>query len=182
MNEYMHENFMPMATSLRHNKLIGALYARIFDFIVREELIVYKEECALVYWGQRRKGEPCSLADIADLHDADAFIDSVINELEYIQPDMMVFKDRKYLTNRKETRIAGIPDLAIEVWSESNSRAEKNFKFNLYADAGIEHWYLEQDSNQVLCYLGHDKLETQTLKNELVSASGIKFDLRHLAL
>jgi len=54
---------------------------------------------------------------------------------------------------------------------------------NLYATSDItEHWYIEQDSNEVICYFGKNRIEGQFLSNILITRGGLKFDLRYLAV
>jgi Uma2 family endonuclease len=95
----------------------------------------------------------------------------------------MIFKDNPYLTNKKQTRTAGQPDLMIEVWSESNTEEDIVFLKHLYSTSPItEHWYIEQDSNKVERYIGKEQLPNQYLTNVLVTQKGLEFDLRYLAI
>ena len=48
--------------------------------------------------------------------------------------------------------------------------------------AATEHWYIEQDSNTVECYIGEEKIADKSLKDILRTKSGLEFDLRYLAL
>ena len=41
---------------------------------------------------------------------------------------------------------------------------------------------MEQDSNEVACYLGRDRIDNQSLSNILATRDGLKFDLRYLAV
>jgi Uma2 family endonuclease len=95
----------------------------------------------------------------------------------------MLFKDNPYLKNNKGLRTAGQPDLIIEVWSEGNTDRDKNFKKDLYSSSPItEHWYIEQDSNDVTCYFGTDRIKNQHLSDILVTRGGLQFDLRYLTI
>jgi Uma2 family endonuclease len=123
------------------------------------------------------------LIDAADIDNIEKFERDTINELDYIQPDFMMFKKNKYLHNERETKIAGCPDLLIEVWSDGNSAAERDFKLNLYSTSPVtEHWYIEQDSNEIICWLGKNRIENKYLTDVLVTLDGIEFDLRYLAI
>ena len=101
-----------------------------------------------------------------------------------VQPDFFMFTyDNPYIKNRSETRIAGRPDLIVEVWSEGNLSLERERKFMLYSSSPVtEHWYIEQDSNDVACFLGKEKLSDQNLLHVLKTHKGLEIDLTHLAL
>jgi Uma2 family endonuclease len=112
-----------------------------------------------------------------------AFKDGIIEDLYFVQPDLMVFDLLPYAENKRQTKTAGQPDLVIEVWSDGNTKIDRDFKKHLYStSAQTEQWYIEQDSNNVECYLGKERLPPQSLKKILRSANGIEFDLRYLAL
>ena len=176
-------NFMLMATTLRHNDMISSFSADIHDLVKKRAVRKFQEECALVHWGSQSKMDYKSLVNINELDDKEHFKKITINELDYIQPDFVLFKNNIYLTNERQTRTAGQPDLIVEVWSENNSKQEKDFKFNLYSSSQVtEHWYIEQDSNEVICYYGGNKIENQSLTDMLETRGGLKFDLRFLAI
>ena len=100
-----------------------------------------------------------------------------------IEPDFMLFRQNKYIKNINKTRVLGQPDLLVEIWSDSNTGADLDFKQYLYSTSPItEHWYLTQDSNDVVCYLGTELLHKQNLSNVLITRNKIEFDLRRLAL
>ena len=106
-----------------------------------------------------------------------------IEYLDYIQPDFMFFKNNLFLENGKKLRIAGQPDLIVEIWSEENTQREKDFKMSLYKTSPItEHWYIDQDSNKVKCHMGGGQLPDQCLTNILKTQKGLEFDLRYLAI
>jgi len=176
--------FMPMSTTRRHNKIINELVRKISGIDRFDELDILTSECALAHWGSKRKSnEVCSLVNVALLEDIEHFAKKIINHLEYVQPDFVLFKNNPFVTNEFETITAGCPDLVIEIWSDGNSNAEREFKFSLYSNCGItEHWYIEQDSNEVACYLGENRLGNQFLTDILATRGGLKFDLRYLAI
>ena len=136
----------------------------------------------MVYYGDRELPAGFKLVDVATVSDTERFLDN-ITELQHVKPDFMIFKNNPCLTNEKQTRTAGQPDLIVEVWSESNTDADIDFLKKLYASSPVtEHWYIEQDSNIVECYLGKEKLADQYLTDILVTQRGLEFDLRYLAL
>jgi len=175
--------YMPMSASGRHSRFIMTISSAVVDFMRRKEVYALQDSCALVHWGYKDRADFKSLIDLSDIEDHKLFVEDTINELDYIQPDFMLFKSNPYVHNANETKIAGCPDLLIEVWSKGNTPMERNFKYNLYSTSPVtEHWYITQDSNLVECYYGNTKISVQTLSNILISLGGIEFDLRYLAL
>ena len=175
--------YMPMSATGRHSRLLMTISSAVIELLRKKEAYAVQEECALVHWGYKGKSDFKELVKIPEIEDKDSFIETIINELDYVQPDFLLFKNNPYLCNENETKIAGCPDLIVEVWSKGNIKAEREFKLDLYSTSPItEHWYIEQDSNEVVCYLGKNRLENQSLFNVLVTCGGIKFDLRYLAI
>ena len=175
--------FMPMGTTTRHSNLVSTIYGRLLALLEKKEVYVLQEVCDLVYWGTKNESHGFRLVDVTEIQDTDRFKEITINELEVVIPDFVLFKSNPFMTNRRQTKTAGQPDLIAEVWSESNIKSDKDFKMNLYATSDItEHWYIEQDSNIVQCYMGKDRISDQNLKNVLVTQKGLEFDLRYLAI
>ena len=74
-------------------------------------------------------------------------------------------------------------ELVIEIWSKGNDQLHREIRKKLYSTSPIvEHWYMSQNSNEVECYYGKDRLESQNLKNILITRDAIEFDLRYLAV
>ena len=176
--------YMQMSTTRKHNKIINELVRKISGVDSFDDVDILTSECALAHWGSKRKSnEICRLVDIDALENIGHFTKTTINHLEYVQPDFVLFKNNPFVANEFETVTAGCPDLVIEIWSEGNSDAEKNFKFNLYSTGGkTEHWYIEQGSNEVACFFGEKKLPAQSLENILATSGKIEFDLRKMAM
>jgi Uma2 family endonuclease len=109
---------------------------------------------------------------------------NILDDLEFIEPDFMLFYKNSYMQNKRGTRIAGYPDLIVEVWSDSNTKADKEQKFAIYSNSDniTEHWYINQESNDVTCYIGQNQLESQSLERPLKTKSGLIFDLTDIAL
>ena len=171
-----------MGTTHRHNGLVSTLMNRIFNRIENGEILAFQEQCPLVYFGTKELSTGFELIDVNSIKDVQRFLEN-ITELEYVKPDFMLFKNNAYLRNKKQTRTAGQPDLIVEIWSESNTNNDRAFLQNLYATSKItEHWYIEQDSNNVQCYMGKERISDQNLKNILVTRNGLEFDLRYLAI
>jgi len=173
-----------MGTTHRHNKLAYSINASLFNLIKLNKVTVLLENVALVHWGRKGRGELISLVDVAvmDSSELDEFKLGVINDLETIQPDVCVFYKNKYVKNTRDTRFAGVPDLVVEIWSESNTKEEKYVKKSLYQGSNTEHWYIEQNSNDVECWIGSQQVNSQSLNNILVDTNGLRYDLRHLVL
>ena len=176
-----------MATTLRHNNIVSDIGREIYfqhrDMVRNQTITMAEEEIALVYEGNIDEEYVC-LIEIEKIQDSVHFSEKVIDMLRWVQPDFFMFTHTNpYIKNRAETRIAGRPNLIVEVWSEGNLKTERDRKFMLYSSSLItEHWYIDQDSNAVMCYLGNNKLPDQTLETVLKTQEGIKIDLTHLAL
>ena len=177
------DTFMQMATTTRHNRLINTFIGDVITLSRKKEIYALQSDCALAYWGQQKEPQLAELIDISKISDVEKFLNLEIEYLEYVQPDFMFFKNNLFLENNKKLRIAGQPDLIVEIWSDGNTQNEKNFKMLLYKTSLItEHWYVEQNSNIVECYIGEEKIADKSLKDILRTQSGIEFDLRYLAL
>jgi Uma2 family endonuclease len=174
---------MPMATTDRHNELINSFIGDIIPLRKKKEVYALQSDCALVHWGQKTKNDVLTLVNIENLEDLEDFLKITINELDYVQPDFFFFKENVFIKNERGTRIAGHPDLIVEIWSKNNTAWEHELKLKLYSSSPVtEHWYIEQDSNEVICYSGGGRLENQSLTDVLVTRGGLEFDLRYLAV
>ena len=171
-----------MATFPRHGHLVSAFFANVFDKFKRKELYCLQEQHLLVIWGKKFTGYE-NLVDINNIDDIKDFKDNIIEELDIIQPDFLLFKDNKFIQSNNTLRTAGVPDLVIEVWSKGNLEAEREMKFKIYSShEDCEHWYLDQYSNTVKCWLGKKSLQDQNLNQILYTQKNLEFDLRFLAL
>ena len=178
-------NGLSLITGERHGEFISTL---VLEFMskYRKEVLAKKflfrhEEGALVHW--EKKGSPhARLIDISKIEHISRFLDAV-NDLSYVQPDIMIFKNNPCIKTKSGAKAAGFPDLLVEVWSYGNDSQHIHEKKTLYKTAPItEHWYISQDENEVECWLGDKQIATQNLKNVLKTQDGIEFDLRDLAL
>jgi len=177
------DNIMPMSTTGRHNKITSSLFGNIFDLVKNDEVYALQEQCALVHWGSRAKNDLTYLVDTGDIEDMEEFVEFTIYELDYVQPDFFLFRDNPYITDSRDLRTAGQPDLVVEVWSKSNTKSDRAFLQNLYARSDVtEFWQVDQNSNRVRCSAGTKKLPEQSLANILKTQKGLEFDLRYLAI
>ena len=171
-----------MATYPRHGHLVTAFFPNVVDLFKRKELYHLQEEQILVFRGKKYSGEE-TLVDVDNLENKEVFITDVIDTLDFIQPDFLFFKKNKFLQSHNTLKTAGTPDLVVEVWSANNEQAEREMKYRVYSSSDkTEHWYLEQDSNIVQCFVGKEELRPQSLKEVLFTLDKIQFDLRHLAV
>ncbi|MCL2099779.1 MAG: Uma2 family endonuclease [Oscillospiraceae bacterium] len=177
------DNILRMSTTGRHNKITSSLFGNIFDFVRNNEIYALQEQCSLVYRGQKNDPKSLSLVKTEDIEDMEEFKEFVIYELDYVQPDFFLFKDNEFLTDSRDVRTAGQPDLIVEVWSKSNTKSDREFLQALYSKSDItEFWQIDQNSNKVKCSIGSAKLPEQSLLNILKTQKGLEFDLRYLAV
>jgi len=177
------DNYMQMGTTGRHNDFVTSFIGELFGLIKKKEVYAKHEEFPLAFFGTRKEPLGTMLVDIGSIGDVKRFAENTINLLETVQPDFMLFRHNPYIVNRYDTKIAGQPDLLIEIWSEGNPQQERSFKKELYKTSPVsEHWYIDQDLNKVECYLGKNQLPDQCLTAILRTKKGLEFDLRHLAI
>ncbi len=70
-----------------------------------------------------------------------------------LQPDLFYISGaRKEII--KETRVAGAPDLVVEVLSQESARQDRLEKMQLYQEKGVKHcWLLSPEEKTLECYL-----------------------------
>ncbi len=61
--------------------------------------------------------------------------------LPFVQPDILFIRNDN-LGIISETTINGVPDLVIEILSPSNWVDDRRVKFSVYAEAGIEEYWI----------------------------------------
>jgi len=177
------DHLLEMSTTGRHNLLTSSLFSRIFDLVVEKKVLARQEQYSIVYYGKKSMPNDVSLVKIEDIEDTEYFLNNTIYELNYVQPDFVLFKDNLYLTDKKDLKTAGQPDLIVEVWSDGNTPEDRAFLQKLYASSiTTEFWQVEQDSNMVKCSAGTTELPEQSLENILRTQKGLEFDLRYLAI
>ena len=180
---YDMEHVLEMGTTGRHNNIISDILSDIkfkFEKLYKnKQILLFQEQIALCYYGEPRDLSSLALIDIAD----GFFKPTSMNLYNVVYPDLMLLDASTCFLNYNETRVAGKPSLVVEVWSDSNSPQHRILKQTLYSTSdNTEHWYIEQDSDEVLCMLGKTQLAAQSLKNILITQNNVEIDLRHLAL
>ena len=175
-------DYANMASMPRHGHIASSFFANIFSLFKSKEVYALQEQHALVFFGRKWSNE-ARLVDVARLEDPSEFRALTIEELDFVQPDFFMFSKNPYLQSPSTQKTAGVPDLVVEVWSRSNTPEERAMKQCIYSShPACEHWYIQQDSNKVECWLGKNEQKPQLLTNVLVTRQGTEFDLRYLAL
>jgi len=168
---------MSVSTTNRHSRILMTLSNSVVGLMRTREAYALQKGCNLVYSNQGVK----SLIDVSAIKDTKTFREETMNNLDYVQPDFILFNGNWRLCNLEDTKIAGCPNLIVEVWSPEDTKEERDFKFNLYSSSPTtEHWYINQDSDFVKCYYGADHISVQKISNVLIAMCGVQFDLRYL--
>ena len=143
----------------------------------RKEYLIFRENMGLVYKGERNSLDEHCLA----AHNEYAIAE--LDTLSSVIPDFMVFAKNSYIYNKSRTKIAGQPLLIVEVWSKGNKKAERLHKQYLYSTSpNTEHWYLTQNSNKIECWLGENKIKSQSLAKPFTTTFGFQIDLSQISL
>ncbi|MCL2015268.1 MAG: Uma2 family endonuclease [Defluviitaleaceae bacterium] len=178
--------YQDMAVYPRHGDILerisNILSFAYFDRLVNREIILYRENNALAYrgtFGCFEKYPPFELYNV----NAEPLPLDTLRESGYIQPDYMLFQNNKLQQHESTYKMAGCPDLAIEVWSKNSSEEDRTILSKLYATSQItEFWQIEQDSNEIKCSIGKTFLPDQNLKTPLKTQGGLVLDLTSIAL
>ena len=169
---------MGMGTTKMHRKITKRIANQLL-YLESHNKEVIKEDCDLTYYGKRSEGG--YLVDISQIADVQNFVDNVITQLNTVNPDIMLISDEKIIYSKNGVRVAGFPDLVVEVWSDSNTPYEINFKKTLYSTAPTtEQWYINQDSPVFERYIGEEKLTALDLREIVHTKDGYAIDLREL--
>jgi hypothetical protein len=101
--------YMPMSisTTVRHNKIVTTLMNRIFKDVESGELHALQEECSLVYWGKSTEPMSVSLVAVKEIEDLQRFTEITIEDLYYVQPDLMIFKSNLGIINQYTYPLCG---------------------------------------------------------------------------
>jgi len=79
-------------------------------------------------------------------------IDVVISRFDVVQPDIVyIGRERKSIITEKN--IQGVPDLIVEILSESSLKEDKLIKRKLYEKCGVEeYWIIDPFDDSVVIY------------------------------
>jgi Uma2 family endonuclease len=112
-----------------HQRIIGRLYAYIFDYVSKN--------------------------DLGDLLIAPT--DVVLTEKDKPQPDIL-FVSKERLNIITEANVQGAPDLVIEILSPSTSKWDKVEKSRLYYKHGVkEYWIVDPESKVIEIFVPGEK-------------------------
>lgn len=95
-------------------------------------------------------------------------VDVQLSDHDIVQPDLVVvMRDRSHILT--PTKILGIPNLVVEILSESNSAYDLRTKRKLYESAGIpEYWIVSPDNHYVLQLLLVDGVYVEQTETECI--------------
>lgn len=82
--------------------------------------------------------------------------DVIFTETDVVQPDVVFLsKDREHLITREN--IQGVPDLIVEILSNSTRRRDERLKRNLYEQHRVkEYWIVDPELDSVKIYSLHN--------------------------
>ncbi|MCL2016825.1 MAG: Uma2 family endonuclease [Defluviitaleaceae bacterium] len=169
-----------MAVTGRHRFLATKFFVKFYNLLPKS--YVSKGDLDLVYYGNLRE-YTAKLVDISAIKDVQTFLTEDIYQLRSVQPDLTVFHKQPYIENFNQTKTAGRPDLVVEIWSDGNSETVRAEKFSLYSSSPVtEHWYIDQQDNEVKRFLGETELPSVFLGEIATTNGGVTVDLTDLAL
>jgi len=173
--------YLEMSTPKERHSLLATELLLLLYLQLKDRLpYLRKEDRGLLYERDFADSARYNLLDAAPLKGADL---RHLNDLSAVNPDIILFDKNPYVLAPDQTKIAGFPDLIVEIWSKGNPKQERAFKQALYSTGTTtEHWYFTQNSNSVTCFFAAKKLKNQSLKQPLQTLGGVTVDLRHLAV
>jgi len=120
------------------------------------------------------------LVNINAIDDLTKFLTETIHDLEYVQPDIMIFKENSYFNNK--TKTAGFPDLTVKIWSDGNKLAYRKELHNLYMTSPVnEVLCLNQEDTIIERWYKQKRLPNLDFRELIRTQDDIEFDLRDLA-
>jgi len=131
------EVFIMPSPSLEHQRISFELCGQFYDFLKRESA-----------W------QPASGMVFAAPVDVRLFPREDLSDTTVVVPDIVVVRDAAKLDGRS---VNGPPDLVIEVLSPSTAQRDKGVKRQLYAEAGVqEYWLVSPEDKTVTVYTPRD--------------------------
>ncbi|MCL1997759.1 MAG: hypothetical protein FWG65_03230 [Turicibacter sp.] len=176
---YTSLTFLEMsAPHRRHSELVTEMLFELRDNFPNYKPFLKKEDAGLCYEPNPLECLAPTLIDITKIEDT-----KMLNSCSTFIPDILLFDKNEKMLSEDGFKIAGYPDLIIEVWSKWNDKKERWSKKYAYSTGkNTEHWYLTQNSNKIECWFEDEQLPNKSLKKVLVTQGGLKLDLRELAL
>lgn len=176
MDYSVEKHYQLMGITYRHTEILAFFDSLFVRRSIQRELWSAREQIALI----KNNGK---LIDLDGLNaEQKEKIAENINRMKFTYPDYMVFKENPKLMNEHRTRVAGTPDLIIEVWSPFNSPEEKSEKRHLFIAPKSEFWELDQNSLKILCWKPNGSSYIQYLNRTVKTPWGEELDLTPLAL
>ncbi|MCL2015226.1 MAG: Uma2 family endonuclease [Defluviitaleaceae bacterium] len=174
-----------MANYPRHGKILRriatVLGIKYSQNILEDKIQHYTENYALAHQGDKRYPNGFPALELYNVN-AEYINEDVFDLANYVQPDFMLFYENRLQESTTTFKMAGCPDLVVEVWSKSNTKAEREFLFYLYSTSNItEFWQIEQDRNEVITSIGGKFLPTQNLQTPLKTQAGLEIELTSIA-
>lgn len=81
-----------------------------------------------------------------------ASVDVYISEITVLQPDICFLSNERASINDGK-KFNGVPDLVVEILSESTERRDRTFKFREYAIGGAkEYWIVSPEKKEIEVY------------------------------
>ncbi|MCL1997764.1 MAG: Uma2 family endonuclease [Turicibacter sp.] len=176
---YMESDYSQMSMPHeRHTEMTDFINGELYILSKQTKMYLRKENKGLCFKPNPFNSHLPMLIDIETVTKA-----AELNDLDTLIPDILVFDKNKKMLSENTFKVAGYPDLLIEVWSKWNDKRERLRKKITYSTGkNTEHWYLTQNSNKIECWFEDKQLPNKSLKKPLVTQGGLKLDLRELAL
>jgi Uma2 family endonuclease len=96
-------------------------------------------------------------------------VDVQLSDHDIVQPDLVIVtRQRKHILT--PTKVKGVPDLVVEILSQSNPNHDLKTKRNLYQRCGLpEYWIVNPDEHQVLQLILVDGVYTENIETESIT-------------
>lgn len=99
--------------------------------------------------------------------------DVVLSRTDVVQPDLLFISSER-VDIITPANIQGAPDLIVEIRSDSTAERDESFKRQLYAESGVEeYWLVDPDAATISVLLlgdfGYEEAATYTLGQTLTS-------------
>ena len=114
--------------------------------------------------------------------------DVVLSRTDVVQPDLLFISSER-VDIITPANIQGAPDLIVEIRSDSTAERDESFKRQLYADCGVEEYWLVHPEAATISVLllgenGYDEAATYTVGQTLTSPKldGLLLHLNELFL
>ena len=137
-----YEDYASFPEDGRRHEIIGGEHYVVPSPFIRHQAISHRLEYVLLKYLEQNP--------VGTLFDAPC--DVVLSDLDVVQPDLIyISKDHESIITEKNIR--GVPDLLVEIISESTRRTDEITKRKLYEHAGVrEYWVIDPVVDTVKIY------------------------------